>query len=220
MHLAILDEVRQFPTPVLSDALDTLGLSGGLVGIRPMTPIPSDLIAGPAYTIQFEPVPPGTPAPAADYIDEVLPGSIVLLANAGRMDCTVWGGVLTVRAKSLGVHGTVIDGCCRDIGDIRSSQYPVFARSVFMRSGKNRARMVAQQVGVEISGVAIQPGDIVAADENGVLVIPQSRVEEVLVRAREVQHTEELILQGLESGETLREARRKFNYNRHAARIA
>jgi len=219
MELGILDKVRQFSTPLLSDALDTLGLPGGLLGIRPMTLLTTGLMVGPAYTVQFEKVPAGTPAIAADYIDEVPTGWTVVLANARRMDCSVWGGILTARAQTLGLCGTVIDGCFRDVGDIRMINYPVFARDIYMRSGKNRAQMVAQHVPVEISGVVIQPEDIIVGDENGVLVIPRLHLAEVLAQAQEVRQTEQSILQHVQCGESLRAARQKFNYNRHAVRM-
>lgn len=218
MSEALFDEFRQLSTPVISDALDALGLKGALKGIKPIAATGDGLVVGSAYTVQFQPVPDGATAPAADYIDDVPAGSIIVLMNGGRTDCTVWGGVLAHQAKRLRLRGTVIDGCCRDIEAIRSAAYPVFARGLAIQSGKNRARMVARQVLGEIDGIKIHPGDLVCGDENGVLVLPRSRAEEILEWAKRVQEAENQIIQYLEAGGTLEDARRKFNYNRFALR--
>jgi regulator of RNase E activity RraA len=216
MAQAVINEFLNLSIPNISDALDVLELNGALAGIRLINRISPRLVIGQAYTVQFEPVAAGTPAPAADYIDDVSAGAVIVLANGGRLDCTVWGHILTRCAKLRRVQATVIDGCCRDIEAIRSEDYPVFARDLYMQSGKNRTRMTARQIPVEINRVLINPGDLICGDENGVVVLPQSDVHLVLHWARKAQVAEAQILEHLAAGGTLKEARRKFNYNRFA----
>jgi 4-hydroxy-4-methyl-2-oxoglutarate aldolase len=207
--------------PQLSDALDALGVEGALQGLGAWSgSAPGRLVSGAAFPVQFEAVPVGTPAPAADYLDEAPPGSIVVLANGGRMDCTVWGGLLTFRAGQLDVRGTVIDGCFRDVEEIRASGYPIFARGAFMRSGKGRARMVGLGIPVSIGGIAIHPGDILCGDDNGVLAVPTALFPAVVAAAREIQEREEKVLADLRVGSRLDAARRRHGYNRGAAGAA
>ena len=210
------DQFLHLSTPAISDALDILGVQGVLQGIGMVTGTSRGLIIGPAYTVQFQPVADGAAAPAADFIDEVPPGSIVVLANDGRLDCTVWGGILTHCAKNRALRGTVIDGICRDIETIRSSAYPVYARGVGIRSGKNRARMIVKQGVVQIASIPVSPGDLVCGDENGVLILPHSRALEIFQHATTVHDAESGILDFCKLGWTLREARKKFNYDQLA----
>jgi regulator of RNase E activity RraA len=202
----------------ISDALDTLGLDGGCPGIRALAPGLHCL--GPAYTVRFEPVAPGELGPAADYVDEVPPGSVIVIDNDGRTFCTVWGDILTAAAMTRGVAGTVIHGCCRDSAGIRAQGYPLFAVGAFMKSGKNRVRMVARQVPVTIGPTKIMPGDLVKADDDGVLVIPAERANEVVMVAREVAAMEQRVVAAIAGGATIAEARRANGYDRFSLRPA
>jgi 4-hydroxy-4-methyl-2-oxoglutarate aldolase len=204
--------------PHLSDALDSLGIEGALLGLLPLAgSAPGRLVVGAAYPVQFEAVAAGTPAPAADYLDDAPPGSIIVLANGGRMDCTVWGGLLTFRAGQLDVRGTVIDGCFRDVEEIRATGYPVFARGAFMRSGKGRTRMIDRGIAVSIVGIAVHPGDVLCGDDNGVLVIPRARFPAVVAAAREIEAREARVLADLRAGSRIDAARQRHGYDRGAA---
>lgn len=209
-----MDELTDLGTTTLSDALDTLGIDGGCRDLRAIAP--GWRCAGPAYTIRFVPVAPGERGPAADYIDDVPAGAVIVLDNAGRTHCTVWGDILTACAAARGVAGTVIDGCCRDSAGIRAQGYPLFARAAFMKSGKNRVRMEARQVPVSIGGTAIHPGDVIVCDDDGVLAVPAARAAEVAAIAREVAAMEARVVAAIGAGATLREARRANGYDRFA----
>jgi len=200
--------------PVISDALDMLGIPGGLPDLRPVWAGAG--CCGPAYPILFEPVEPGVFGPAAEYVDDVPPGSVVLLANGGRIDCTVWGGLLAVFAKRHGIAGTVIDGACRDLDEIARLAYPVFARGVFMRSGKHRVRMLGADVPVSIGGVRVRPGDLLRADGSGVIVVPFDRAAEVAELVSVVLERERQIASAIEKGGAMRAARQRYGYNQLA----
>jgi 4-hydroxy-4-methyl-2-oxoglutarate aldolase len=100
------------PTAAVSDALDALGLPGALLGIGPLTN--AARAVGPAYTVRYEPIidEPGT---VGDFLDDVPAGAVIVIDNAGRTDCTVWGGIMTAVASANGVAGTVVHGACRDV---------------------------------------------------------------------------------------------------------
>ena len=199
---------------VVSDALDMLGIAGGLHGLRPVWAGAGCF--GPAYPILFTAAEPGAYAPAAEYVDEVPPGSVVVLDNGGRTDCTVWGGLLAAFATRHGIAGTVIDGACRDLDEIARLAYPVFAREVFMRSGKHRVRMVGANLEVTIEDIPVRPGDLVRADGSGVVVVPRDRAAEVAEVVSIVTERERHIAEAIEQGSTMRAARQRYGYNQLA----
>ena len=94
-------------TATLSDALDRHGLNGQCYRIRPCAS--TCRMAGRAWTLLYGPA--GSPAgTVGDYIDDVAPGSVIVLDNGGRDNATVWGDILTEVANARGIAGTVIDG--------------------------------------------------------------------------------------------------------------
>ena len=108
---AIVEELRSHATTTLSDAMDRLGLAGQAFGIVPLDR--GFRLAGPAFTARTIPV-AAVSGTVGDYIDDVPPGSIVVLDNGGRLDATVWGDILTIMAHRRELGGTVINGVCRD----------------------------------------------------------------------------------------------------------
>jgi len=110
-------------TATLSDALDKLGIVGQCYKIKPRDP--GFRLAGRAWTLKYGPAanPCGT---VGDYIDDVAPGSVIVLDNSGREDATVWGDILTEIAHRRGIAGTVINGINRDTHLCLSLGYPVF----------------------------------------------------------------------------------------------
>jgi 4-hydroxy-4-methyl-2-oxoglutarate aldolase len=207
------DVVKRFKalsTSTISDALDKSGFAGGCLGIRPI--VAGAKMAGCAYTIRY--VPNGAvKGTVGDYIEDVLPGDVIVLDNNGRTDCTVWGDILTVTAKMKGIAGTVIDGVCRDVAIILEEKYPIFSRGGFMMTGKDRVMVEATQVIVSIGKVQVKPGDILVGDDSGVVVVPQEVAEKILVAAEAIEEAEGRIIKAVQSGLTLKEARVQMGYH-------
>ncbi|GII62095.1 diguanylate cyclase [Sphaerisporangium krabiense] len=197
-------------TATVSDALDKLGRPGSLLGIAPLGPGRS--LAGRAYTVRYVPAgdPPGT---VGDYLDDVPPGGVVVLDNAGRADCTVWGDILTAVAHARGVAGTVIDGVCRDVHRALGLGYPVYSRGRFMRTGKDRVEVAEVQGPVTIGGVQVRPGDLILGDQDGVLAVPRDCEERVLEIAEGIAAREDAILRMALDGATIAEARAAHGYH-------
>jgi regulator of RNase E activity RraA len=216
MTQSAIDVFARHGTTVVSDALDMLGINGGLEGLARRSG--SGVVAGPAFTVGFAPVEPGELAPAADYIEDVAPGSVMVLGNGGRTSCTVWGDLLAEAAIRGGVLGTVIHGCHRDDDAIRRLDYPLWSVGSYMKSGKNRVRLAAVGEAIAIGAAVVRPGDIVCADGSGVVVVPAPRADEVAERAARVATAEERILADLAHGVTLREARQRHGYHAMALR--
>jgi regulator of RNase E activity RraA len=197
-------------TASLSDALDSLGLPGSLHGISPLRP--GQRVAGPAFTVAYEPV-DGTGGTVGDFLDDVPSGSVILIDNAGRTDCTVWGGIMSQTARELGIAGTVINGTCRDVAVAATAGYQLWSVSKFMRTGKDRVRVAAVQTPVVIDGVTIAPGDIIVADDDGVVAVPAARWDEVLGIAKRIDEVEEAIVETVRGGATLAAARAQHGYH-------
>jgi regulator of RNase E activity RraA len=148
-----------------------------------------------------------------DYIDDLLPGTVVTLDNQGRLDATVWGDILTIVASRKKLGGTVIDGVCRDAPRSLELQYPIFARGSYMRTGKDRVAVEAMQVSVAIGGVRIKPGDFLLGDFDGVVAIPKDRIAQVADVAANIEQAENRIRKSVEAGDRLDEARKKLIYH-------
>src|SRR5260370_17053128 len=137
----IVQGLGELPTATISDALDRLGIVGQCLGIAPLDP--KFRLAGRAFTLRYRPTGLVERGNVGDYIDDVPPGGIVVLDNAGRLDCTVWGDILTAVAHRRGIGGTVIHGVGRDVQRALDLTYPIFSPGRYMRTAKDPAQVHA-----------------------------------------------------------------------------
>ena len=214
----LVERFARLDTAAVADALDSLGLNGVLPGIAAR--VPGTRAAGLAYTVSYRRVgasegPGGREfRNAANYLDDVPPGSFVVVDNSGSTDCTNWGSLLTSLARQRGVQGTALHGSARDLAEIRAMGYPLFSTGITMVSGKNRVELAAVGEPLEIDGTKVRQGDVVLADDSGVLVVPAERAEEVATRAERVERTESAIAAAVGEGLRLDQARERFGYAR------
>lgn len=207
----MIENFRTLPLAAVSDALDVLGIPGQCVGIRPV--FPGARMAGRAFAVCYAPasgIPGGT---VGDYVEDVRPGEVVVIANGGREDCTVWGDLLTLAAIKRGIAGTVIDGVCRDSEGAAAQGFPLFARGVYMRTGKGRVALKATQQPIPFAGIVVSPGDIVVGGADGLLAVPTAHAKEVAALAREIAKKEDKIRKIVAVGGSLKEAREKAGYH-------
>jgi 4-hydroxy-4-methyl-2-oxoglutarate aldolase len=207
---ARVERATRLDTATISDALDRLGIVGQCYKIKPCDP--GFRMTGRAFTILYGPAakPAGT---VGDFIDDVPPGSVVVLDNGGREDATVWGDILTEIASRRGLAGTVIDGVNRDKALCLKLNYPVFSRGSWMRTGKDRVQVENMNAPVTIGGVRVAPGDILRGDADGVTVIPAEHEEAVLAAAEDIHAAEERIREAARGGMRLDEARTQNRYH-------
>lgn len=197
-------------TSTVSDALDKLRIAGQCLGLRPLAP--SMRLVGVAFTVRYVPV-GARGGSVGDFIDDLRPGQIPVLDNAGRMDATVWGDLLTATADQKGVPGTVIDGVCRDTDLSRELNYPIFSRGAWMRTGKDRVRAEAYEQAISVGGVTVEPGDLIVGDADGVLAVPADRADEVCELATAIGAAEDRIRAAVRAGSTLARARADHGYH-------
>jgi len=207
---ARIEAFKGLSVAAVSDAMDRLGLHGTCLGILPLAV--GNRMAGRAFTLKYIPVGvvKGT---VGDYIDDVPPGDVVVLDNAGRLDCTVWGDILTSIAHKRGVAGTVINGVCRDVARSFEFHYPIFSRGKFMRTGKDRVQVDGMNVPVSLGDVQVCQGDIVLGSDDGVVVVPKDKEEEVLSVAQSISEAEANLLTEALKGMRLDEVRKKYGYH-------
>ena len=148
-------------------------------GIREMWPqIPR--IAGPAYPVSCN-VGDNLMLHAAIYR---APADSIVVVQAGDHDYAVSGGNVCATAQQRGIAGFVVDGVIRDLAEVRSCQFPVFARGVMPIPGQKQGPGTLNQP-VICGGVQVYPGDVIVADEEGIVVIPQHQQAAVLAVAQQ-----------------------------------
>jgi regulator of RNase E activity RraA len=196
-----LQRLRQLDTCAVSDALDTLGLPGATVGLRPLWAVPAP-VAGHARTVLAGPRQDGRPAQhiAAAAIEAAGDDDVLVIANQGRVDVSSWGGILTQAAGRRGIGGVVVDGACRDIAESEEAGFPVFGRAVVPVSARGRIVQLAMEEPVEVAGVTVHPGDLVLADRNGVVFVPAAEADRVLGLAERIVARETAMAEAVRAG--------------------
>jgi regulator of RNase E activity RraA len=133
-------------------------------------------------------------------IDGCRPGDIFIAAAGGSMRSGIWGELLSSAAQNSGCKGAIVDGAVRDVRRTRALGFPVFARGTCPLDSKDRQRVIDIDVPVEIDGVVFTPGDLVVADEDGVVVIPRRVEATVLDRAWAKAQQENQVRGAIRSG--------------------
>jgi regulator of RNase E activity RraA len=183
-----------YPASV-SDAVELVTGKSGTMG-HDMKLVTGKAMVGRAVTSLARLAPPegSTPALATKHsvemIDEAKPGEVGVIVMEGTLDIAAMGNLMGTAATVRGMAGMVLDGAIRDIWDIRRMGLTVYARSATPRTAVGHYATVAKNVPVECAGVTVRPGDIIVADEDGVVVVPQERAEEVLKKAKEIDDRE------------------------------
>jgi 3-hexulose-6-phosphate synthase/6-phospho-3-hexuloisomerase len=148
---------------------------------------------------------------SVEMIDEAKPGEVGVIVMEGSLDIAAMGNLMATAAVERGMAGMVLDGAIRDLWDVRRMGLTVYARSKSPRTAVGHYATVARNVSVECAGVTVRPGDIIAADEDGVVVVPQDRAADVLKRALEIDKQESGMFPFIREFKSLSKAIAKFN---------
>ncbi len=200
-------------TAAVADALDELGYRNQAMReyLRPL--FPACIFAGWARTIACVDVFHISAEPYAkeiESLDSILPGEVVIVSTADSKRNAPWGELLSTAARARGARGAVVDGLVRDVKKIEQLGFPVFASGIKPVDSKGRGLVIDYNVPVDCGGVLVNPGDLVFADYDGVIVVPAQAVTEAIRRATEKVTKENHSRADLMKGAYLRDVYKKY----------
>ena len=184
---------RELYTPVIGDILDGMGYYHQILFPEIQPALLDMKIAGRAMPVNMIDV----------YGD-------VYIAHGGNMRCAYWGEILTATAKKRGAAGAVINGYHRDTKMMLEQNFPVFSRGRFAQDSSVRTKIVDYRCPIEIGAVWINPGDLVVADMDGVLIVPKNIEEEVIIKSLEKVRAEKKVREEIENGMSSTDAFKKY----------
>jgi 4-hydroxy-4-methyl-2-oxoglutarate aldolase len=114
-----------------------------------------------------------------DALDQLQPGE-VYVGGGGMRRSASWGEILTATARSRGAAGAVIDGWHRDTRALRRERWPIFSRGAWGQDAGVRSSIIDYRVAIEVGAVRVEPGDLIVADADGVVVIPRGLEQEIV----------------------------------------
>ena len=189
-----ITELSRFSAATLHEALGRIGNLPS--AIKPIAP--GMKIIGPAYTVQTMPRDNKILHRAYAYAK---PGDVLVVHCSDYYEAGYWGDLMSLGAKTKGIAGLVIDACVRDADDIEAMGFPVFSRGLCIRGTSSFEDGTLNQP-ISIGGITIHPGDIIVGDRDGVLVVPQARIDEAIEKATAREAREESIREQLRQGKT------------------
>lgn len=197
---------RYSPSCIVSDCLERRGALHS--AIKQVT---GGRFAGSALTVRLY---PGDLVDLLDALQVAEAGDVIVVDAAAETETSIWGGLMAGLCQQKGVIGAVVDGAIRDIDEIRDLGFPIFSRAVVPRSTHSpysrRLEPIEVNVPITCGDQIVNPGDIVLADEIGVVVVPREEAADVLRRAEEQAEREEQTRQRIKSGKSLEEVLQEF----------
>lgn len=212
-----VERLRALDACAVSDAQDKLGIKGTVIGVLPL--YETGRIAGRAVTFKLKTKGAETTTRhlGTAAVEAADPGDVIVGDHRGRTDVAGWGGILSTAAKTRGVAGVIIDGASRDVDEAKALGLPLFARAAVPLTARGRVVEESANEPIEIGGVALAPGDYVIADNSGVVVVPQSRVAEVVPEAESIVAREQAMARDVMNGKSVAEVM-GVNYEQMLAR--
>ena len=209
-----LEQIREHMySAVICDALDSVGYTNQSPRIPFQQLTTRQMIVGRCRTTLWADMFHEDPQPydlELQSVDSCQPDDVLIAAAGGSMRSGIWGELLTTAVSNGGCVGAIIDGAVRDVAKIRAIGFPVVARGTCLYDSKDRQRVIDLDVPVAIGGVVFSPGDLVVADEDGIVVIPQSVEDKVLRLAWEKVHAENEVRDAIRAGMKAVAAYEKF----------
>lgn len=182
-----LDLLNTINTSSISDAMDSLGLSGAVVGIQRRAT--AARVAGRVKTVKLVDSPPEGHADArigADAVENASGDDVIVVEQRTGVDAAGCGARLAIAAKQKGLRGVIVEGPARDIDEYTAIGLPVFSRSVTTLGAEGRLYEEGTDLPITVGELKVRAGDYVVADASGVVFIAADDVMAVLQRAVEI----------------------------------
>ena len=210
---AMIADFRRVEVASVSDALEQLAGKRMYMSHR-MHPILTAKFAGFARTVLLK-KDEGNSDPAAlngmlAAIDEGSADSVYVMVVEDGEDIAGMGGLMGTAMAARGYAGAVIDGGVRDVAYLRKIGFPVYATGIVPSTSVHHYRFGGSQIPVKCDGVTVNAGDIIAADSDGVVVVPRARAQEVLTLAQQMDFKEHSMYAVIEQMKSIVEAVKKF----------
>ena len=212
MDSALTEALRGISTATLTMQLIKRGIRRGwMAGTKPLRPGVPRLV-GPAFTLRFVPGREdistresyGAPNSLRDAIEEMPAGAVAVIDSRGEQGAGTLGDILAGRMKQRGVAGIVSDGPMRDIAGIRAVDIPIWCNGVAAPPSIAALWFAGWREPIGCGGVAVFPDDIVVADDDGAVVLPQALAAEIAADGRDQEDLEAWILTEIERGEPVK----------------
>jgi len=199
---------------LVSDSLDLIGIRSNVMS-RAVTPLVSSMkIIGYASTIEFvegKDFDPQDPyGPAIDFLDSLQSGDVAIVATGHSTQSAFWGELFSTAAKGRGANGVVTDGPLRDTQEILPVGFSAFGIGTLPFDYKGRMKVSRVHSRVNCGGVEVNQGDLIVADNDGVAVVPASKIDEVITLANERARRESTVLKELLEGKSVRSVWDKY----------
>jgi 4-hydroxy-4-methyl-2-oxoglutarate aldolase len=191
------EEIGRFKRLPTGNVCDANGKGGNMnSAIKPIGH--KSKLVGPAVTVRSQ---PGDNLIMHKAIYEAEPGSVLVIDAHGYTEAGPFGDIMVTACQARGIAGVVLDGACRDANDIEEMGFPFFARAL------NPGGTVKESLGsvnevIQCGGVMVKPGDLIVGDRDGVVVVPQEKVREVLKAAQTIFDKEIKVKEMLRQGKT------------------
>jgi regulator of RNase E activity RraA len=210
--LALLDAYRHVEVASVSDALEKISGHKMYMSHR-MRPIFGSKFAGFALTVQLKKEANNDPH-ALDgmlaAIDQGGANSVYVMAVEDGIDIAGMGGLMGTAMSARGFSGAVIDGGVRDVAYLTKIGFPVYALGIVPSTSVSHYHFAGANVPVVCDGVAVNAGDIIVADADGVTVVPRAQAPQVLSLAQEMDFKEHSMYADIEKLKSIQEAVKKF----------
>lgn len=190
----LVKQLRAIPVATLHEAM---GQAGALPSA--IKPLKQQMkLCGPAVTVHSM---PKDNLLLHRALAAAAPGDVLIANVSEHFEAGYWGEIMTVAAQARGIAGLVIDGCVRDADPIEALDFPVFCRGLCVRGTTKFGRGSLNEP-IVIGDVPIRPGDMIAGDRDGVVVVPSHRLEAVIEAALAREAKEALTMDALRQGKT------------------
>jgi regulator of RNase E activity RraA len=198
---------------VVCDALDALGYTGQSPRVQISRFAGAGKIVGRAKTTLWADMAHVDPKPyelELIAVDSCKQDEVLIAGAGGSMRSGIWGELLSTAARNRGCVGAIVDGAVRDTAKMNAMGFTCFARGTCIYDSQNRQRVIDLDIPVEIAGVRIEPGDLVFADEDGVVVVPRRIEAEAIQRAWDKVHAENITRDAIKKGMKAIDAWKKY----------